>query len=289
MLKKNEFKSVTGITTPIIEHIVLDVIVIKEQLFHSLKTSPSDFSVYYQPIYQINNLINPSAFEALARWSNPYNLGPAQFMQIIESDDYLRRKFAMLISQQVLAGAQLLLSYSPNLQYVSLNVTFNDLNEPHYVEALKHLILKYPSVHSRIVIEITETQRVHLTKKFIDNISELHKIGVDVALDDLGAGFSTIDLVQLSIWQFVKLDKKLVEGIEKSEKKYQNLKLTIEQCLPYQSKLVIEGIENIKQHVLINQIENSNLLLQGYYYGKPKSISSTIKDIYNNTYSSCEF
>ena len=283
MFKK--IRSLVNVTTPLIKQVPLDLMDIKQQLIYSLKKSPSDFSVYYQPIYQINDLINPSAFEALARWSNPYNLGPAQFMQIIESDDYLRRKFAMLISQQVLAGAQLLLSYSPNLQYVSLNVTFNDLNEPHYVEALKHLILKYPSVHSRIVIEITETQHVHLTKKFIDNISELHKIGVDVALDDLGAGFSTIDSVQLSIWQFVKLDKKLVEGIEKSEKKYQNLKLTIEQCLPYQSKLVIEGIENIKQHVLINQIENSNLLLQGYYYGKPKSISSTIKNIYNNTYS----
>lgn len=272
MLKKNKFQSIIEVTTPIIEHVALDVIGIKEQLFHSLKKSPSDFSVYYQPIYQINNQINPSAFEALARWSNPYNLGPAQFMQIIESDDDLRRNFARVIANRVVPDAHRLLLYYPTLKYISINVTFADLSEGFFIGIVRNLLSKYPSVKSHLVIEITETQKVQINKIFLKNINELSKLGIHLALDDLGSGFATINSLHLAIWSWVKLDKTLVKGIEQCPNRYRNLKHTIEQCINYQSKIVVEGIENEEQHTLIDQIKRPNLLIQGYYYGKPSPL-----------------
>lgn len=241
---------------------------IKHYLTRSIEKHQSDFKVLFQPIWSLSSPEKLCGYEALARWNNPFNIGPDQFIPVIESDNKLRRQFAALIAHSVVESLNTLLLHNHEVQYVSLNVSYADLNEPNYIEVLRKLISVYPSVRNHLVIEVTESQRVVLTESFIKSIIALQELGIGLALDDLGAGYADFNSLRLPIWSIIKIDKHHVCGIDKCSIKWQALKFTVEQCLSYSSRVIVEGVETYEQHFALSQF-NLEFMVQGYYYSKP--------------------
>ena len=118
-----------------------------------------------------------------------------------------------------------------------------------------------------IVYEITEHTCIQDYKRFCDTLQKYKDIGVDIAIDDVGKGYSGLNLLINAEPLYMKIDMELIRDIHKSPLKQAFLKSFVEFCNHSNSKLIAEGIErNEELDVLIDLGIHYG---QGYYVQRP--------------------
>ena len=126
----------------------------------------------------------------------------------------------------------------------------------------------------RFVLEIIEDD-CECMNKLRTNINMFRLHGLEFALDDFGAQFSNISRLNMLNVKYIKIDRGLVSNIDTD---YLSFSFLLNMCQLLGSErsdcnIIIEGIETLIQHQLINIIEeytNIRLLRQGYYYSYPE-------------------
>ncbi|MBS4223831.1 EAL domain-containing protein [Lederbergia citrea] len=120
---------------------------------------------------------------------------------------------------------------------------------------------------SQIVFEVVETEKVvdiaHL-KKILAFYKEK---GFEYALDDVGEGFSTIELLEDLKPHYMKLDMQYVRGVDSDLKKQQIAKQFLHKATETGSIPLAEGVEEIEEFEWLKQAGYQ--LFQGYLFGKP--------------------
>lgn len=95
-------------------------------------------------------------------------------------------------------------------------------------------------------------------------------MGVLIAIDDFGKGYSSFTSVIELNPDFVKLDKYFLEGLIKSEKKKYIIQTLLNYSEKFNTKLIVEGIED--EHILL-YLQNIGIkYAQGFLLGKPHEI-----------------
>ncbi|EGA91308.1 diguanylate cyclase/phosphodiesterase [Planococcus donghaensis MPA1U2] len=125
-----------------------------------------------------------------------------------------------------------------------------------------------------LVFEVVETEKV-------DDIDHLKKIlsyyksrGFDYALDDVGEGYSTIELLADLKPKYMKLDMQFVQGVATDTKKQEIAKKFLEKAQEIGSIPLAEGIETRQDFDWLKQLGYQ--LFQGYYFGKPAATPITV-------------
>jgi EAL domain-containing protein (putative c-di-GMP-specific phosphodiesterase class I) len=120
---------------------------------------------------------------------------------------------------------------------------------------------------SQFVFEVVETEKV-------DDVSHLKRIlayykekGFHYALDDVGEGFSTIELLSDLRPQYMKLDMKYVQGVAADMQKQQVAHLFLEKAITIGSIPLAEGVEREEDFEWLKQ--QGYQLFQGYLFGRP--------------------
>lgn len=151
---------------------------------------------------------------------------------------------------------------------------------------VSRLLLLKPFFH-RFVLEIIEDD-CECMNKLCANINMFRLHGLEFALDDFGAQFSNMSRLNRLDVKYVKIDRGLVSNIDTD---YLSFSFLLNMCQLLGSErsecnIIIEGIETLIQHQLIDIIEeytNIKLLRQGYYYSYPKNeFRPKVEDDENN-------
>jgi len=120
----------------------------------------------------------------------------------------------------------------------------------------------------QMIIELTEHQPTFSFKNVHDSLQIFRSMGFQVAIDDLGEGFSSLRLWSELKPEFVKADKHFVKGIADDPIKVQFLKaiqLIAESC---GSRIIAEGIENEADFRVVQELGIA--FGQGYFIGRPE-------------------
>lgn len=119
-----------------------------------------------------------------------------------------------------------------------------------------------------LVFEVVETEKI----KDIDHLKSIFDVykqhGIKVALDDLGAGFSTLQVLKELQPSFVKIDRKLVDHCDEDKQKQAKLLEIISLANDYEVTVLAEGIERKEEAQFCKSIGIP--LAQGYYFAKPQ-------------------
>ena len=174
--------------------------------------TPKGLFVMMQPELSISNPFDSLNFEVLLRMRKPDGeTVPAQV--IIEAAE-AHGKTAIIDRWVVSTTVSWLQAHGarlPKTQFVGVNLSGSSLNDEAFVEELFKLFEYHRDVVSRICIEITETvaltDMVHM-QRFIDRARDM---GVKVALDDFGAGYSSFGYLKGLSVDALKLDGSLVK------------------------------------------------------------------------------
>jgi len=125
---------------------------------------------------------------------------------------------------------------------------------------------------SRFVFEVVETEKV-------DDLAHLKKIlmyyrekGFHYALDDVGEGFSTIEVLEQLAPHYMKLDMKFVQGISTDSDKQNAAIRILDAALQVGAIPLAEGIEEPDDFIWLRDVGYK--LFQGYLFGKPAPIST---------------
>ena len=190
-----------------------------------------------------NHIVPPSLFLEIAKRSNAY-LKLSKLM--------IEKSFAFLSTRDDLI--------------FSVNLSLEDMSSPEFSVWFMDRIVRY-NLEGRVVVEITEQESIEnfdSVSSFVANVKEL---GVKIALDDFGSGYSNFSiLMQLQI-DYLKIDGSLIKNIDKD----QNAKIIVETIVGFAKLLNIYTIsEFVSSKEVYDVVKEIGVdYAQGYYIGKP--------------------
>ncbi len=134
---------------------------------------------------------------------------------------------------------------------------------------LSNLLAKLGLPASRCVLEITEQSLVDDYAAIRRALDALRDIGCEIAVDDLGAGYSGLKTWSELRPDYVKIDRYFVSDIHTDGVKAEILRSIVEMSRAIGSRVVAEGVETAEECTELLDIGVD--YLQGYYFGRPQA------------------
>lgn len=123
------------------------------------------------------------------------------------------------------------------------------------------------SLASRLVIEVTETANALSLNDAVDFVLALRQVGCRIALDDFGAGNSSIPLARAIRPDIIKIDADFIRGSRNEVFGDQLLKAMIQLASQLSADVVVEGVESADDLAIATA--NGGEWVQGYLFGRP--------------------
>ncbi len=228
---------------------------------------PERLSLHYQPIVSVKtNAIH--SFEALARFTSNTlgSVKPAEFIPIAE-------KYRLIIPlgyeifRQALRFQKRLERAALGSLCITINVSAFQLLELDFPHVLSTLLLEEGVDPSNVVLELTEVGISSTLVRVNAILKTLQSLGMRIALDDFGVGYSSLARESELNVDFVKIDKLFADQVLKYGPERSVLGDVISMVHKMGHTTVVEGIEEADQ---LQYIKDQNAVLyQGYFYAKP--------------------
>ncbi len=119
----------------------------------------------------------------------------------------------------------------------------------------------------QIVIELSEKYPVPNDSMLSEALAKYRQFGFDVAIDDLGAGYSGLKLWSQLRPDIVKIDRYFVENCHQDSFKRKFLKAIFDLAQSAKAQVIVEGIETIEEFELLERL--GMVYAQGFYLAKP--------------------
>lgn len=253
-------------------------IVLKLKVKYRIKNNR--YILNFQPI--INPLTNKIiSFETLSRLKNRKGeiISPIVFLDEIDRSGMMT-DFSLWVLNKAISDYKIIKNY-PNMKnnkfYLSINISPKELENSKFINSLLDLSGKMKK--NTICLEITENKNITNFNKIQESINILKSAGYLIALDDFGAHYSNLDLLESLDYDILKLDKQFLDNIPNSKFNQEILKFVSKMCTIQEKQLVIEGLETKEQKNYIMNILNDNFYFQGFFYSKPVLLND-IKNLY---------
>lgn len=216
-------------------------------------------STVFQPIVDIGKK-EIHGYEALLRVNHPLMDGPtmlfgyAEKLNTVRDISFFSHSNALRSIRNLGPEQKLFLNLHPQdfVEYENLDVKSN----PFYGQDL-----------SRLVFEITEryylknTDRIHSIVKFFK------QFGVSIALDDLGSGYSSLEVLTSLEPDYIKIDMSLIRNIHQNDRKQKLIKSLLYYGGQIGSHCVAEGVETKEEYEVLDSIDCR--MIQGFFLFYP--------------------
>jgi EAL domain-containing protein (putative c-di-GMP-specific phosphodiesterase class I) len=213
------------------------------------------FRIVYQPIVHLHTGTIVGA-EALTRFEGPLARTPDRwFAEAAQVGLGVELELATL--HAALEG----LDELPPTAYLSLNAS------PQLIGSGRLRRVLAPFSGERIVLEITEHAAVERYDLLFDSLEELRSAGVRVAIDDAGAGFSSLRHIVRMAPDIIKLDQSLTEQVERDPVRRALTRLLVGFAIETSATIVAEGIETAEQRATLRQLGVA--CGQGFHLARP--------------------
>jgi diguanylate cyclase (GGDEF)-like protein len=163
----------------------------------------------FQPVVALPSM-RPVGAEALLRWHHP-TLGavrPDEFIPVAEDSGLINRIGSWVLAQSVKQLADWLAKGHD--VWVSVNLSPKELHAADYAGQVADVLAEHGVPAQRLVLEVTEHAVATDMEELVSRLAELRATGVRVALDDFGAGYSSLGQLRTLPVDILKIDHALV-------------------------------------------------------------------------------
>lgn len=134
---------------------------------------------------------------------------------------------------------------------------------------VKALIESFNVEKNNVVLEITERSAVMDYKAFFERIKDYQAGGFEIAIDDIGGGYASLESIVEIASQFVKIDISLIRGLDENPLKRSVVKFIVNFCKENNIVSVAEGVESREE--LDTLLDLGVDAGQGYFLGRPSA------------------
>ena len=235
-------------------------------IHHDCVMNRRNFYLRFQPIIRAQTGRIAGA-EALLRWrSDEYGeVAPGRFIGFLETDPAYTPLGYDIIREAVRTASRFRQTL-PDFR-ISVNMTAIQLAAEDFIPNVVKILEEERYEPENLMLELTERCKEMEFELLARRVEELQKIGIRVALDDMGTGYSTLDLLLHLPADEIKLDMNFtweLEGAEKHEILARSLCTAAERG---GKDICFEGVET--EETLRYLKGYGDILVQGYYFDKP--------------------
>ncbi|PWI57736.1 EAL domain-containing protein [Sulfoacidibacillus thermotolerans] len=221
-------------------------------------------AIHYQPIknLQTHAILG---WESLAR--GPLHSAFAQPLALFEVAE---RTGHLLELERICRSEALKRAILSPIDKLFLNISPYILSDPTFKAGETRILIELLGLRpEQIVFEITEHHAIKDYSAFLQLVNHYRNQGYQIAIDDMGAGYSgLVTLVQVKP-DFVKIDRELICGIDKDQTKQDIVRAIDQICTRFNAKVIAEGIETDDE---LNCLKECKIEFgQGYLLGRPSS------------------
>jgi diguanylate cyclase (GGDEF)-like protein len=224
--------------------------------------SANELDLHYQPIVAAQGA-RIVGVEALVRWTHAERgaIGPAVFIPVAEQMG-LMDALGTFVLRRALADAK----RWPDL-YVAVNLSPLQVRDHTVVDTVRSALEDSGVAPSRLMLEITEGVLIDNPDEMVNRINDLHKLGVRVALDDFGSGYSNLGYLQRFPLDKLKIDRSFVTALGKSANSGVIIQAIVALGRALGLSVLVEGVETEQQRVLLRLAGCDEM--QGFLFAKP--------------------
>jgi EAL domain-containing protein (putative c-di-GMP-specific phosphodiesterase class I) len=225
-----------------------------------------ELTLFYQPRVEVRTG-RLTHVEALVRWQHPQRglLPPDRFIPLVEHSG-LVGPFSAWVLNAALEQARRWREQGLDLA-VSVNLSAQDLHDPQLPETLAHLLRRWAVPPGRVELEIVESGLVASRASAGDTLARLHALGVRIAVDDLGTGYSSFAyLTQLPLDE-LKIARSFVLQMALNQREAAVVRAMIGLAHDLGLTATAEGVEDETTWRLLSGLGCDRA--QGYFIGRP--------------------
>jgi diguanylate cyclase len=167
-------------------------------------------TLVYQPVFDLASE-RPVGVETLLRWSHPTlgQVSPAEFIPIAEEAGIIDRLDRWVLHQACRQLSRWMAD--GHRPWVSVNISVRELHLADYVTQVVEVLRAHRIPPDRLVLEVTEHAVAVDLDEVIERLARLRAVGVRIALDDFGAGYSSLGQLRNLPVDILKIDRMLVD------------------------------------------------------------------------------
>jgi diguanylate cyclase (GGDEF)-like protein len=222
-----------------------------------------EFELYYQP------LIGPSGgiccFEALLRWHHPTRgtVSPAEFIPLAEETGLIVPLGDWVLQRACAEAAQW-----PAPVKVAVNLSPAQFRRRSLVETVRAALAASGLTAVRLELEITESLLLANTEATLGMLHELRALGVGIAMDDFGSGYSSLRYLRSFPFDKVKIDRSFIRDLPDQADSISIVSAVVTLCRSLGIATTAEGVETEPQMQHLR--DEGCTELQGFLFSRPR-------------------
>jgi len=209
----------------------------------------------------------PTGVEALIRWRHPRRgrLTPVHFVRAVEGSELLA-PFTRYVVDRALSAAAEWAAHGIDVP-ISVNISARSLLDPQLPAEIGELLRRHQVPAHRLVLEITETVVMSELEIIDEVLASLREMGVQLAVDDFGTGFSSLAFLTRVTVDELKVDRSFVVRMADSPRDAAIVRHTVRLGREMGLRVVAEGVETADQRATLAALGCA--AAQGYHFFKP--------------------
>ncbi|MCH5670810.1 putative bifunctional diguanylate cyclase/phosphodiesterase [Streptomyces gilvus] len=231
-----------------------------------------EFALSYQPVVDIVSG-HVVGFEALARWTHQQYgvVPPEQFIPLAEETGHITSLGAWVLHSAAADIARLQRRIEPSSPpYVSVNVSGRQWRDDGFLDEVARALDTPGLVPGSLRLELTESVLMQRDDQIDGVIRGLRNLGVRIAVDDFGTGFSSLRYLHDFPLDILKIDKSFIDDIPHDPRQVKLVEGIVRMAATLELEVVAEGIEAAAQRDLLSAM--GCRYGQGFLFAEPMTV-----------------
>jgi diguanylate cyclase (GGDEF)-like protein len=228
-----------------------------------------EFFLVYQPTFDLDDM-RPTGVEALLRWHHGENgvIQPGDFIPILEETGLIVDVGAWVLREACRQGAEW---HREGLGVgLAVNVSARQLDEGSFIEEVRDALAATGLDPHALTLEITETTLMRNSEMTAQLLNEIKKLGVRVAIDDFGSGYSSLAYLQRFSVDALKIDRSFIEQLSLNPEGETLIHSLVQLGKSLCIETLAEGIEHEPELSLLRAEECDSG--QGFLFSRPLGV-----------------
>ena len=225
-------------------HQPLERLALAARIRHGLEIG--HFDIHYQPIYQLEDRA-PVGVEALARWNDPESgpIPPDQFIPVAEKTGMIDRLGDWVLARMCAQAVEW--AERGLYPHFGINVSPRQLRRSGFAQGFADQLERHGIEPHRVVVELTESAWTVEAARTLPVLAELRSRGIALALDDFGAGYSSLTRLRELPVDVIKVDRAFMRGIPDEPEAVAVVAAIMQLAAACGCDVVVEGVEEQAQ------------------------------------------
>jgi diguanylate cyclase len=239
--------------------------VLSQQLRAAIENG--DIQAYFQPLVRARDM-RVVGFETLGRWFHEEfgPIPPPEFVKLAEENGLITPLTDLIMRRAIEAARQW-----PDDVRVSVNVSPVQINSE-LVDQVRDIIKQSGLDPKRLELEVTEDVLIKDFDQTASMFSRLRALGIQVAMDDFGAGYTSMGNLRRLNFDRLKIDRIFTMDLPNHRRSSAIVRSMFVLAHELDLEVTVEGVETYEQYAFLR--EQGNPELQGYLFSQPKPASA---------------